>query len=181
MDENSECNWQYAQHSINMYCKANCGLLLLFVLDMFATQFLLPHYYHGFLFTWICAIIFGSYIVCLKFLPGKWYRSYDEKSDHYLLLVDVQRAGSPVTGLPYALAGLTLSQSFSLDLLQVTAMVTIAELWLDLGVGHAAQALLLLYQCLPIVLGHGGLELRARTNLAVARCHLSNPSFSGWS
>jgi hypothetical protein len=96
-----------------------------------------------------------------------------------LLLADIhKRAGSPVTGLPYALAGLTLSQSFSLDLLQVTAMVTIAELWLDLGVGHAAQALLLLYQCLPIVLGHGGLELRARTNLAVARCHLSNPSFS---
>ncbi len=119
--------------------------------------------------------------MCLKFLPGKWYRSCDEKSDHYLLLVDVQRAGSAVTGLPYALAGLTLSQSFSLDLLQVTAMVTLAELWLDLGVGHAARALLLLYQCLPIVLGHGGLELRARTNLAVARCHLSNPSFSGWS
>lgn len=57
-----------------MYCRANCGLLWLFVLDMCATQFLLPHYYHGFLFTWVCAIIFSSYIVCLKFLPGKWYR-----------------------------------------------------------------------------------------------------------
>ncbi|CAK9272339.1 unnamed protein product [Sphagnum jensenii] len=96
-----------------------------------------------------------------------------------LLLADIhKRAGSAVTGLPYALAGLTLCQSFSLDLLQVTAMVTLAELWLDLGVSHAARALLLLYQCLPIVLGHGSLELRARTNLAVAHCHLSDPSFS---
>ncbi len=103
------------------------------------------------------------------------------KPEHYLHLVDVQSAGSAVTGLPYALAALTLCQSFSLDLLQVTAMVTLAELWLDLGVSHGARALLLLYQCLPIVLGHGGLELRARTNLAVAHCHLSNPSFSGWS
>lgn len=86
-----------------------------------------------------------------------------------------------MTGLPYALASLTLCQSFSLDFLQASAMVTLAELWLSLGVGHAPRALLLLQQCFPMVLGHGGLELRARTNLTLARCHLSNPSFSGWS
>lgn len=90
-----------------------------------------------------------------------------------------QGAGSAVTGLPYALASLTLCKSFSLDLLQASTMVTIAELWLGLGVGHAPQALDLLQQCLPMVLGHGGLELRARTNLAVAQCHLIDPSFEG--
>lgn len=96
-----------------------------------------------------------------------------------LLLADIHKtADSAVTGLPYALAGLTLCQVFSLDWLQASAKVTLAELWLGLGVGHAPRALLLLQQCLPMVLGHGGLELRARTNLALARCHLSDPSFS---
>ena len=96
-----------------------------------------------------------------------------------LLLAEIHRtADSAVTGLPYALAGLTLCQVFSLDWLHASAKVTLAELWLGLGVGHAPRALLLLQQCLPMVLGYGGLELRARTNLALARCYLSDPSFS---
>lgn len=96
-----------------------------------------------------------------------------------LLLADIHKtADSAVTGLPYALAGLTLCQVFSLDYLQASAKVTLAELWLGLGVGHAQRALRLLQECLPMVLGHGGLELRARTNLALARCYLSDPEFS---
>jgi len=96
-----------------------------------------------------------------------------------LLLADIHKtADSAVTGLPYALAGLTLCQVFSLDSLQASAKVTLAELWLGLGVGHAPRALKLLQECLPMVLGHGGLELRARTNLALARCYLSDPEFS---
>lgn len=96
-----------------------------------------------------------------------------------LLLADIHKtADSAVTGLPYALTGLTLCQVFNLDWLQASAKVTLAELWLGLGVGHASRARLLLQQCLPMVLGHGGLELRARTNLALARCYLSDPGFS---
>ena len=30
-----------------------------------------------------------------------------------------------------------------------------------------------------MILGHGGLELRARAYIAEAKCYLSNPSFSG--
>lgn len=96
-----------------------------------------------------------------------------------LLLADIHRtADSVVTGLPYALSALTLSQVFNLDILQATAKVTLAELWLGLGVGHAPRALKLLQECLPMVLGHGALELRARTNLALTKCHLSDPGFS---
>ncbi|XP_024372271.1 anaphase-promoting complex subunit 5 [Physcomitrium patens] len=96
-----------------------------------------------------------------------------------LLLAEIHKtADSAVTGLPYALAGLTLCRVFNLDYLQASAKETLAELWLGLGVGHAPRALALLQECLPMVLGHGGLELRARTNLALARCFLSDPAFS---
>lgn len=96
-----------------------------------------------------------------------------------LLLADIhKKAESIVSGLPYALASLTLSKSFNLDLLHAAAMVTLAELWLGLGPSHAERALALLYQCMTLVLGHGGRELRGRTYLAVARCHLCNPSYS---
>lgn len=96
-----------------------------------------------------------------------------------LLMADIhKKAESIISGLPYALASLTLSQCFNLDLLHATAMVTVAELWLGLGSSHAERALRLLHQCMPMVLGHGGRELRGRTYLAVARCHLCNPSFS---
>ncbi|KAJ7540662.1 hypothetical protein O6H91_10G025200 [Diphasiastrum complanatum] len=96
-----------------------------------------------------------------------------------LLLADIHRkSGSFVTGLPFALASLTLSESLNLDILHATAMVTLAELWLGLGVDHAQRALALLEQCLPLVLGHGGLHLHARTNLSMARCHLCLPHYS---
>lgn len=96
-----------------------------------------------------------------------------------LLMADIhKKAESFISGLPYALASLTLSQSFNLDLLHATAMVSLAELWLGLGSSHAERALALLHQSMTMVLGHGGRELRARTYLAVAKCHLCNPLYS---
>eukprot|EP01018_Ginkgo_biloba_P014668 Gb_06472 [translate_table: standard] len=102
-----------------------------------------------------------------------------ESTSVLLLLAEIhKKSGNAISGLPYVLASLSLCQSFNLDLLQATAMLTLAELWLNLGVGHAKRALELLYQCLPIILGHGGLELRGRANLAIAKCYLSLPNFS---
>ncbi|MCO5550402.1 hypothetical protein L7F22_003886 [Adiantum nelumboides] len=96
-----------------------------------------------------------------------------------LLLAEIhKKAGSFVSGLPYALASLTLSKTFNLDLVHALAIVTLAELWLGLGPTHAQRALALLQQCMTLVLGHGGRDLRARTYIAVARCHLSNPAYS---
>ncbi|BFI29386.1 anaphase-promoting complex subunit 5 [Marchantia polymorpha subsp. ruderalis] len=96
-----------------------------------------------------------------------------------LLMADIyKKAGNAVTGLPYVLAGLTLCQSLNLDLLQASAMVTLAELWIGLGMFPGRRGLVLLQQCMPVVLGHGSLELRARANFAVAQCYLSDPGFS---
>lgn len=91
----------------------------------------------------------------------------------------IQKSGNAVSGLPYALASLSFCQSFNLDLLEASATLTLAELWLSLGSNHAKRALSLVHRSLPIILGHGGLELRARANIAVAKCCLSDPSFSG--
>ena len=58
-----------------------------------------------------------------------------------------------------------------MDLLEASATLTLAELWLALGSSHAKKALSLVYQSLPMILGHGGLELRApvdRRQCAVA-------------
>jgi len=30
-----------------------------------------------------------------------------------------------------------------------------------------------------MILGHGGLELRARAHIVLAKCHLADPKFSG--
>lgn len=96
-----------------------------------------------------------------------------------LLLADIhKKAESFVSGLPYALASLTLSKSFNLDLVHAAAMVTLSELWLGLGPSHADQARGLLHQCMTMVLGHGGRELKARTYLAVAQCHLCSRTYS---
>ncbi|KAH9314552.1 hypothetical protein KI387_023179, partial [Taxus chinensis] len=104
-----------------------------------------------------------------------------ESASVLLLLAEIYKeSGNAIFGLPYVLASLSLCQSFNLDLLQATALLTLAELWLHLGVGHAKHALALLYQSLPIILGHGGLELRAGANLAIAKCHLAILDFSGW-
>ncbi|KAL3684126.1 hypothetical protein R1sor_002148 [Riccia sorocarpa] len=103
-----------------------------------------------------------------------------QESIHLLLLTaDIhKRAGNAVTGLPYVLAGLSLCQSLNLDLLHASATVTLAELWVGLGMVSAKRGILLLQQCMIVVLGHGSLQLRARANLAMAKCYLSDPSFS---
>ncbi|CAM6118419.1 unnamed protein product [Calypogeia fissa] len=96
-----------------------------------------------------------------------------------LLMAEIyKKAGNAVTGLPYVLAALTLCQSLNLDLLQASAIITLAELWLGMGVLPGQRPLVLLQQCMPVVLGHGSLQLRARANLAIAQCYLSDPSFS---
>ena len=90
-----------------------------------------------------------------------------------------QKSGNAVLGLPYALASISFCQSFNLDLLKASATLTLAELWLGLGSNHAKRALDLLHGAFPMILGHGGLELRARAYIFEANCYLSDPSFSG--
>jgi hypothetical protein len=77
------------------------------------------------------------------------------------------------------LASLSFCQSFNLDLLKASATLTLAELWLSLGSNHAKRALSLVHGAFPMILGHGGLELRARAYIAEAKCYLSDTSFSG--
>ncbi|KAF8401913.1 hypothetical protein HHK36_012864 [Tetracentron sinense] len=88
------------------------------------------------------------------------------------------KSGNAVLGLPYALASLSYCQSFNLDLLEASVTLTLAELWLSLGSNHAKRASTLIHRALPMILGHGGLELRARAYIAEAKCYLSDPSFS---
>jgi len=90
-----------------------------------------------------------------------------------------QKSGNAVLGLPYALASLSFCQSFNLDLLKASATLTLAELWLSLGSNHAKRALTLIHGALPMILGHGGLELQARAQITEAKCYLSDPSYSG--
>jgi len=66
-----------------------------------------------------------------------------------------------------------------LDLLKASATLTLAELWLSLGSNHAKRALTLIHGALPMILGHGGLELQARAQITEAKCYLSDPSYSG--
>ncbi|TYK16328.1 anaphase-promoting complex subunit 5 isoform X1 [Cucumis melo var. makuwa] len=96
-----------------------------------------------------------------------------------LLLAEIhKKSGNAVVGLPYALASLSFCQSFNLDLLKASATLTIAELWLSLGPSHSKRALNLLHGAFPMILGHGGLELRARAFIVEAKCYLSSPTFS---
>ncbi|KAF3586134.1 hypothetical protein F2Q69_00025993 [Brassica cretica] len=90
----------------------------------------------------------------------------------------LNKSGNAVLGLPYALASISFCQSFNLDLLKASATLTLAELWLGLGSNHAKRALDLLHGAFPMILGHGGLELRARAYIFEANCYLSDPSFS---
>lgn len=90
-----------------------------------------------------------------------------------------QKSGNAVLGLPYALASISFCQSFNLDLLKASATLTLAELWLGLGSNHTKRALDLLHGAFPMILGHGGLELRARAYIFEANCYLSDPSSSG--
>lgn len=90
-----------------------------------------------------------------------------------------QKSGNTVLGLPYALASLSFCQSFNLDLLKASAALMLAELWLSLGSNHTKRALSLIHGALPMILGHGGLELCARARIAEAKCYLSDRSYSG--
>ncbi|CAF2314953.1 unnamed protein product [Brassica napus] len=102
-----------------------------------------------------------------------------EKASVLLLLAEIhKKSGNAVLGLPYALASISFCQSFNLDLLKASATLTLAELWLGLGSNHAKRALDLLHGAFPMILGHGGLELRARAYIFEANCNLSDPSFS---
>ncbi|KAH9603914.1 hypothetical protein KSS87_017998 [Heliosperma pusillum] len=89
-----------------------------------------------------------------------------------------KKAGNAALGLPYALASILFCQSFNLDLLKASATLTLAELWLMFGPSEAKRALTLLHGVFPMILGHGGLELRARAHITEAKCRLSDPSFS---
>ncbi|RAL38055.1 hypothetical protein DM860_000749 [Cuscuta australis] len=102
-----------------------------------------------------------------------------ENATTLLLLAEIhKKSGNAVLGIPYALASLSFCQSFNLDLLKASATLTLAELWLSLGSTHAERALSLLHTSFPILLGHGGLELRARAFIVEAKCYLADSSFS---
>ncbi|KAL0884534.1 hypothetical protein Bca101_008515 [Brassica carinata] len=102
-----------------------------------------------------------------------------EKASVLLLLAEIhKKSGNAVLGLPYALASISFCQSFNLDLLKAAATLTLAELWLGLGSNHSKRALDLLHGAFPMILGHGGLELRARAYIFEANCYLSDPSVS---
>ncbi|XP_058071966.1 anaphase-promoting complex subunit 5 [Magnolia sinica] len=124
-------------------------------------------------FSQAAAIAHSLFCMCYKF------NLQVEKATVLLLLAEIhKKAGNAVSGLPYALASLSFCQSFNLDLLEATATMTLAELWLSLGPNHAKRASTLIHRTLPMILGHGGLELCARANIVVAKCYLSDPSFS---
>ncbi|KAG2622320.1 hypothetical protein PVAP13_3NG270500 [Panicum virgatum] len=107
------------------------------------------------------------------------YNMQVENASVLLLLAEIHRkSDNAVLGLPYALATQSFCKSFNLDLLEASATLTLAELWLALGSSHAKRALSLAHQSLPMILGHGGLELCARAHIVLAKCHLSDPEFS---
>ncbi|KAL0444577.1 UNVERIFIED_CONTAM: Anaphase-promoting complex subunit [Sesamum latifolium] len=90
-----------------------------------------------------------------------------------LLLSEIhKRSGNAVLGIPYALACISFCQSFNLDLLRASATLTLAELWLSLGSNHAKKAFALLHSSFPVLLDHGGLELRSRAFITEAKCYL---------
>uniref|UniRef100_A0A7N0RJI6 Anaphase-promoting complex subunit 5 n=1 Tax=Kalanchoe fedtschenkoi TaxID=63787 RepID=A0A7N0RJI6_KALFE len=102
-----------------------------------------------------------------------------ENATVLLLLAEIhKKSGNAVLGLSYALASLSFCQSFNLDLLRASAMLTLSELWFALGTDHAKRALKLLHEALPMIFGHGGLQLCARARIVEAKCVLSDPSFS---
>ncbi|XP_074576741.1 anaphase-promoting complex subunit 5 isoform X2 [Curcuma longa] len=124
-------------------------------------------------FSQAAAVASNLFSTCYKF------NMQVENATVLLLLAEIhKKAGDTVLGLPYALASLSFCKIFNLDLLKASATIILAELWLALGSSHAKKALSLVHLALPMILGHGGLELRARANIALAKCLLSDPSFS---
>ncbi|GAB2285057.1 hypothetical protein Dimus_019513 [Dionaea muscipula] len=107
------------------------------------------------------------------------FNMHVENATVLLLLAEIhKRSGNAVLALPYALSSLAFCQSFNLDLLKASVTLTLAELWLALGLCEAKRALSLLYGAFPMILGHGGLELRARAHIIEAKCYLSDPQYS---
>ncbi|EEF29594.1 anaphase-promoting complex subunit 5 isoform X2 [Ricinus communis] len=124
-------------------------------------------------FSEAAAVAHSLFCMCYKF------NMQVQNATVLLLLAEIhKKSGNAVLGLPYALASLSFCQSFNLDLLKASATLTLAELWLSLGSNHAKRALSLVHGALPMVLGHGGLELRARARIAEAKCYLSDSSYS---
>ncbi|GAU12320.1 hypothetical protein TSUD_252710 [Trifolium subterraneum] len=107
------------------------------------------------------------------------YNLQVENASVLLLLAEIhKKSGNAVLGIPYALASLSFCISFNLDLLKASATLTLAELWLSLGSSHATRALNLVHGAFPIILGHGGLELRSRAYIVEAKCYLSDTNFN---
>ncbi|XP_070660925.1 anaphase-promoting complex subunit 5 isoform X2 [Malus domestica] len=124
-------------------------------------------------FSEAAAVAHSLFCMCYKF------NMQVENASVLLLLAEIhKKSGNAVLGLPYALASLSFCQSFNLDLLKASATLTLAELWLSLGSSHAKRALSLVHGAFPMILGQGGLELRARAFIVEAKCYLSDPSFS---
>ncbi|KAL4364485.1 hypothetical protein AHAS_Ahas07G0010800 [Arachis hypogaea] len=119
------------------------------------------------------AVAHSLFCMCYK------YNLQVENASVLLLLAEIhKKSGNAVLGLPYALASLSFCQSFNLDLLKASATLTLAELWLSLGSSHATRALNLVHGAFPMILGHGGLELRSRAYIVEAKCYLSDTNFS---
>ncbi|OIT36539.1 PREDICTED: anaphase-promoting complex subunit 5 [Nicotiana attenuata] len=124
-------------------------------------------------FSQAAAIAHSLFCMCYKFSLQV------ENATVLLLLAEIhKRSGNAVLGIPYALASLSFCNSFNLDLLKASATLTLAELWLSLGSSHAKRALALIHGAFPVLLGHGGLELRARAFITEAKCYLADSSFS---
>ncbi|KAI4308123.1 hypothetical protein L6164_031229 [Bauhinia variegata] len=118
------------------------------------------------------AVAHSLFCMCYK------YNLQVQNASILLLLAEIhKKSGNAVLGLPYALASLSFCQSFNLDLLRASATLTLAELWLSLGSSHATRALNLIHGAFPMILGHGGLELRSRAYIAEAKCYLSDTNF----
>mmetsp|Transcript_39780 Transcript_39780/g.112874 ORF Transcript_39780/g.112874 Transcript_39780/m.112874 type:complete len:539 (-) Transcript_39780:164-1780(-) len=81
-------------------------------------------------------------------------------------------AGSCATALPYLLTCMAHCEALGMDLELADATVNLAEAWCQLGCPHVPGAVKLLRDVLPLVLGRGGAELRARAQLAMARAML---------
>ncbi|KAL8031163.1 hypothetical protein ABFX02_13G007300 [Erythranthe guttata] len=124
-------------------------------------------------YTQAAAVAHSLFCTCYKF------NMQVKNATVLLLLAEIhKRSGNAVSGIPYALAGLSFCQSFNLDLLKASATLILAELWLSLGSNHAKKALALLHSSFPMLLGHGGLELRSRAFITEAKCYLADPTFS---
>ncbi|XP_050381346.1 anaphase-promoting complex subunit 5 [Argentina anserina] len=124
-------------------------------------------------FSEAAAVAHSLFCMCYKF------NMQVENATVLLLLAEIhKKSGNAVLGLPYVLASLSFCQSFNLDLLKASATLTLAELWLALGSDHAKRALSLIHGAFPMLLGQGGLELRARAYIVEAKCYLADPSFS---